>query len=158
MPLPAPSPPSVSSPLRAHLCPFLHFFVESYESRPRRRQLHGPYPATSQWRSRLFIHVSINRKERRKCCQKLEGTKRGERKIDCRPILRRLQSLARCVVSPHNLHEPPFGYTPLPLFCGHELARWPLPKHTKHDAKGKGLSGCAGCRHRARLCFREPHR
>jgi hypothetical protein len=98
----------------------------------------------------------LSEKNKEKVRQKLESITR--RKINCRPILRRVQSLARCVVSPHNLHEPPFGYTPLPLFCGQELARWPRPEHTKHDAEGKGLSGCAGRRHRARLCFREPHR
>ena len=62
-----------------------------------------------------------------------------------RPIFwRSLQSFARCVVSPHSLHEPPFGYTPLPLFLGHEPARWPRLEHTKHDAKGKDASGSGG--------------
>src|SRR6267154_2115869 len=81
MPPPAPSPPSVPSPLHAHLCPFLHFFVESYESRPRRRQLHGPYPPTSQWRPRLFIHVFINRKKKRKYSSETsKDNKKGNKK------------------------------------------------------------------------------
>jgi hypothetical protein len=76
---------------------------------------------------------STEKKRRKRFVRDLKRRRKEEREIDYRPILRRVQSLARCVVSPHNLHEPPFGYTPLPLFCGHELARWPLPEHTKHD-------------------------
>src|SRR3979490_1175016 len=96
----APSLSSAPSPLHDPLCPFLHSFVELYESRPHRRRLHGPYPTTSQWHRRLFIHVFIKRKKEKKMfVRKLKRQQRGERKIDCRPILRRVQSLARCVVS-----------------------------------------------------------
>ena len=82
MPPSAPSPPSVPSPARAHLYPFLHFFVESYESRPRRRQLHDPYPPTLQWRSRLFTHMFINTKTRRKCFVRDNEERRGKSTTD----------------------------------------------------------------------------
>ncbi len=49
------------------------------------------------------------------------------------------QSFARCLTDPQYLHDPPLGYNPF-SFCSHWPAKWPTCLHTKHVAKGYGLS------------------
>lgn len=113
-------PPVIPFPPLAHLCRFLDFFAESCGSLTHRLWPRDPYGTQKSGSGAPIcgseLDVSQNYLFREK-----KTAKGGDIKLA--NFSHRLQCFARCVISPHSLHEPPFGYhTPLPLFLGRALA------------------------------------